>query len=395
MKLVKTVRLTGALLAGVVLSLFSANSFALTASGTTISNLATVNYQVNGVAQTAIGSSSTGNTSGAGTATTFLVDTKLLLTVTTVDTADVSVAPGSTSQVLVFKVQNDGNATQGATFSTVQESGTTNPFTGNNDSFDPTSINVFVSASNTTTYASGSDTASSIPQLAPGTFNYVFIVANIPASQADATVAVEALKAQITAAGGSATYGTPPGASITSDDAANAWTPGTVQKLFADAAGNAADSDNLHDGLSSSRDAYVVSSARLTITKTVTVLSDPTGDVTKHAIPGAVVQYTITVANAAAATSAATNIGLTDALPSNTSWGTSGTGTLAVTTPGVNSGSQFSCPDGSVTTQAATSAGYTAVNCDYSQTTASTVTLSGIYLKNGDTATIVYTVTIN
>jgi hypothetical protein len=48
MKLLKTVRLTGALLAGVLLWAFSANSFAtpLTPSGTTISNLATVNYKV-------------------------------------------------------------------------------------------------------------------------------------------------------------------------------------------------------------------------------------------------------------------------------------------------------------------------------------------------------------
>ena len=38
-----------------------------TASGTSINNLSTLNYSVGGVAQPAIGSSPTGNTSGAGT----------------------------------------------------------------------------------------------------------------------------------------------------------------------------------------------------------------------------------------------------------------------------------------------------------------------------------------
>lgn len=396
MKLVKTVRLTGALLAGVVLSVFSANSFAvgLTPSGTTISNLATVNYKVGGVSQTAIGSSQGGNTSGAGTATTFLVDTKLLISVATVDTSDVSVSPGSSAQVLTYTVTNNGNATQGVLLSLVQESGTTNPFTGNADSFDVTSPSIFVESGGTAGYTVAQDTASNIPQLAAGASMTVYIVSSIPVAQTDGTVAVLALKAEVAVAGAVATYGTAPGAAIVSDDTLNAWTPGTVQKLFADTAGNAADSDVLHDGFSSSRDAYVVSSAKLTITKTVTVLSDPTGDTIKHAIPGAVVQYTITIANSATATTQATNIGLADALPANTTWGTSGTGTLAVTTPGVNAGAQFACPDGSVTTKTG-SAPYTNVSCDFNVTTAAAVTLSNIYLAPADTTTIVYTVTIN
>src|ERR1700761_7896486 len=155
MKLRTTVRLTGALVAGVLLSLFTANTFAATntAPNTTISNTATVNYSVNSVAQTAIGSSPTGNSSGAGTPTTFLVDDKLALTVTAVGTADVNVTPGQTGAVLAFTVTNVGNATQGVTFTTVQEPNTTaNPFTGNTDSFDPTGIQIFVSKTNSTTY---------------------------------------------------------------------------------------------------------------------------------------------------------------------------------------------------------------------------------------------------
>jgi uncharacterized repeat protein (TIGR01451 family) len=400
MKLSKTVRLTSALLAGMVLSLFSANSFALTASGTAINNLATVNYKVGGVTQTAIGSSQGGNTSGAGTPTTFKVDTKLLITVTTNDAADVATTPGQVTSVLSFTVTNNGNLVQGVTFATVQElagvlaSTAGAGFTGT-DNFDPTGISVFVANGHGGAYVPATDTASSIPQLAVGASVVVYIVSSIPAAQVDGDVAVEALKGQVTVAGVSATYGTAPGAAITVDDTLSAWTPGTTQQLFADTAGLSGDTDALHDGISSSRDAYIVKSAKLTITKTVVVLSDPTGDAIKHAIPGAVVQYTITIANSATATTAATNIGLTDALPASTTWGTAAVGTLAVTTPGVNTGAQFSCPDGSVTTKPATTGGYTAVSCDFNVSLAANITISGVTLNPNDTTSIVYTVTIN
>jgi uncharacterized repeat protein (TIGR01451 family) len=323
------------------------------------------------------------------------VDTKLLLTVTANDAADVTVTPAETGAVLSFTVTNSGNATQAVLFSTVQElTGVASPFGGNTDDFDPTSPTVYVANGHGGPYVPATDTASSIPQLTEGTSIVVYIVSSIPNTQIDGDVAVEALKAEVAVAGASATYGTAPGAAITTDDTLNAWTSGVVQKLFADGAGLSGDNDANHDGYASARDAYLVQSARLTITKTELVLSDPTGDAIKHAIPGAVVQYTITVGNSASATTPATSIALTDALPSNTTWGTSGTGTLAVTTPGVNAGAQFTCPDLSVTTKTGT-APYTNVSCDYNVTTALTVTVSGVYLKPNDTTSIVYTVTIN
>ena len=384
MKLVNTVRLTGAMLAGVLLSLFSATSFAAnTASGTTISNLATVNYSVGGISQTAIGSSSTGNSSGAGTATTFLVDDKLLLTVTTNDAADVNVTPGQTGAILVYKVTNNGNATQGVTFTTVQEAnGTANPFAGGVDNFDPTSVQVFVSKNNTATYVPANDTASSIPQLAAGASNFVFIVSNIPASQVDADVAVQALVAQVAAAGGSATYGTAPGANITTDQSASVWTPGTVQNIFADAAGT---DDNALDGKHSSRDAYLVKSAKLTITKTSSVVSDPTGDATPHAIPGAIMKYTITVANSG--TTAATSISLADSIQAQVTAGNLvyKTNSITIADPNVSGGA----------TQACTDAGST-FGSDTCSFTVGTNTVNALIntLTNGQTATVTFQVTI-
>jgi len=381
MKLISTVRLTGALLAGVLLSLFTANAFAAnTASGTTISNLATVNYSVNSIAQTAIGSSSTGNTSGAGTATTFLVDDKLVLVVTTNDVADVNVTPGQTGAILVYKVTNNGNATQGVTFTTLQANGTANPFAGGVDDFDATGVSIFVSKNNTATYVPANDTASSIPQLAAGASNFVFVVANIPASQVDADVAVVALKGQVAAAGGSATYGTAPGANITTDDSGNAWTPGTVQNIFADAAGT---DDAAKDGLSSSRDAYLVKSAKLTITKTSSVVSDPTGDAIPHAIPGAVIKYTITVANSG--TTAATGITLADSISTQLASISYNVNTIKIADPNVSGGATQSCLDSGST--------FGSDTCSF---TAGTSTVNALInsLTNGQTATVTFTVTI-
>lgn len=52
-----------------------------TEAGETIAARATVNYQVNGVAQDPIESSPTGNSTATGADTTFLVDNKIDLTV--------------------------------------------------------------------------------------------------------------------------------------------------------------------------------------------------------------------------------------------------------------------------------------------------------------------------
>ncbi len=395
MKLVNTVRLAGAVLAGVVLSLFTGTAFAAavgTPTGTSISNLATVNYSVNSIAQSPVGSSPSGNSSGAGTATTFIVDTKLAILVQTIDTADVAVTPGQATAVLVYKVTNNGNSTVGVTFTTVQEAnGTANPFTGNTDDFDPTTPTVFVSKSNTATYTpgAGNDTASSIPQLASGASNFVFIVSSISASQLDSDVAVEALVGQEALAGGSATYGTAPGANITTDNAAQAWvqnpTAGNQQVLFAELAGT----DTLaNKGTSSSRDAYQVKSAKLTITKSASVVSDPTGDATPHAIPGAVMKYTITVVNSGS--TAATGITLADSIQAMVTAGSLAykAGTITLTDPNVNSGNPLTCADGG-----SSGGSFGSDTCGFTSGT-NTVNALVNSLSNGQTATVTFQVTI-
>ena len=105
------------LLGGLIIAaslMFSQTAWAVsgTASNTTISNLATLNYSVGGTAQAAIGSSAAGNTTGAGTATTFVVDKKVNLLVAEVSNTPTIVAPGQAVAVTTFTVTNTGNDVQ-------------------------------------------------------------------------------------------------------------------------------------------------------------------------------------------------------------------------------------------------------------------------------------------
>jgi uncharacterized repeat protein (TIGR01451 family) len=99
----------------------------------------------------------------------------------------------------------------------------------------------------------------------------------------------------------------------------------TQQVVFADAAGSAT-GDVARDGRHSATGTYTVSTATLTVTKTSAVVSDPfNGTTNPKRIPGAVVRYTIVVANTGAAN--ATNVIVRDPIPANTTYG-AGTITL-------------------------------------------------------------------
>lgn len=433
MKLAR-IKLAGGLIAGMVLLLgpWAANATPIgTAANTNITNKATVNYQVGGVSQTLIESApGAGNSTagvGNGTDTSFLVDTKLVLTVTKQDSGLVSVSPGQKNVVLVYMVQNKGNSTQGVVLSAINEgSGTADPFGGaTNDSFDanaPTtpgtgSPSIFASADDTGGYDSVNDTSSSIFSLASGDSDLVYVVASIPTGQANGDVSVIGLKAQVAATG--ASYAAGAGAAIATDDSGTAWVAGTLQKIFADAAGT---DDAAHDGFASDRDGFKVSSAKLTITKVATVLTDPVGCNTAgqiglnivgvgactgtaanyKSIPGSVMKYTVTVKNDATATANASAISIADDLSAqigtNLTWFSNGTvDGLFVTAPGVNGGAAFKCADDgtNTTTNSTVTGDHTAVTCDYNKTGAKTVTVSGITLDPGDTATITYEVEIN
>lgn len=288
----------------------SQGALALTASNTTISNLATLNYAVGGVSQTAIGSSEAGNTSGAGTATTFVVDKKVNLTVAEVSSSLTSVSPAQTAVVTAFTVTNTGNDPQDFALAGANVATGQTLFT-KNDNFDVTGIAAYVDANANGTYESGTDTATFIDELAAGASKTVFVVAAIPAGQVNGDAALVSLTATAKVGG---TAGGPIGGALTETAGAN--TAG-VDIVFADGTGDSGDGPR--DAAHSARDGYLVASAIISISKTATVLCDPVNGVTNPKnIPGAIVRWTITVSNSASATASATLATVADSLDANT-----------------------------------------------------------------------------
>lgn len=300
-------RLAALLIGGVLLGLVTQGAQAAgTASNTTISNLSTLNYSVGGVAQTAIGSSPTGNTAGAGTATTFKVDNIVNLTVAESNSTVTSSSPGATNQITTFTVTNTGNTAQGYNLVGANAIGAPTVF-GVADNIDVTLSAIFVDANGNGTYDAGTDIATAIATLAPDATVSVFILSTVPAAATNGQQAVVTLTATTT------TNGTTTAVAPT----VGADTAG-VDIVFADPANAITDplaANTARDAIGIAQDAYRVTSSVVTVTKTVTVLCDPLNGITlPKNIPGAIVQYSIIVSNAAGTGASATLTTITDTL---------------------------------------------------------------------------------
>ena len=141
----------------------------------------------------------------------------------------------------------------------------------------------------------------------------VFVVADVPLGRSTGDVA----GVRLTGTASEATAAGSLGATVTQTAGAN--TAG-VDTVFADTAvgGNTA-----RDGIHFDEDDYTILAANLTATKTSRVISDPlNGTTNPKLIPGAVVEYCISVANAAGSASA-TNVAISDTLPGTTTYDSS------------------------------------------------------------------------
>ena len=279
-----------------------------TASGTVVNNLATLNYSVGGVAQTAIGSSPTGNTLGAGTATTFVVDNKVNLTVAESNSTVTSSSPGATNQITTFTVTNTGNTAQGYNLVAANATGPT--VFGVADDIDVTISAIFVDANGNGVYDAGVDLASAISTLAPDASVAVFVLVTVPAGATNGQQAVVTLAATTTTSGTT----TPVVATVGADTAG-------VDIVFADPANALSDpfaANTARDGIGIAQDAYRVVSSVVTVTKTVTVLCDPlNGIISPKNIPGAIVEYSLVISNAAGTGASAILTTMTDTLNAN------------------------------------------------------------------------------
>jgi len=245
-----------------------------TASGTTISNTATVNYSVNSIAQTAI----TANAQ-------FVVDTVVNVNVT--GGTSVNVTPGQTAAVTVFTVTNTSNATSNFTLTPSNQTG---------DNFDFANPAVRVDANANGTYEPATDTGTAITGLARNGSVTVFILGDIPGAATNTQTALARLTANAINPGTGVAWAPDAGADVA----------GTVQIVVQNLSAFA-------------QDTYVVATATLGVNKTSSVISDPVNNVTNpKAIPGAVMQYAIAIANTGS--QAATLSSVNDPIPANTTF---------------------------------------------------------------------------
>lgn len=282
-----------ALLAGAALfGLVSQSALAIappvgTSSGTQISNTASLDYKVGGFTQTTI----------ASPQSQFLVDEKINLTV--LGGSNTNVVPNATGQAVPFLVTNNSNSPLDFALTP------TSALIG--DDFNPSSCNAYVESEANAGYLAAEDTATFINELPSGSSATVYVVCTIPTPLANTKFAYVGLtataKGDFTGPNGeyvASPSTVTPGAAITFTPLANADTPGSVDIVFADGAGPD-DTTGARDGMHSAHDTYTVSITVPTVSKVATVLCDPfNGTTAPKNIPGAIVQYAITVSNPSA-----------------------------------------------------------------------------------------------
>jgi uncharacterized repeat protein (TIGR01451 family) len=346
-----------------------------TDAGVTIGNRATVNYTVGTAAQAPIESSPTGNSNpgvGNGANTNFVVDRRIDFTVVETGGGFTTVAPGQLNAVTIFTVTNTSNAAEGFQLSAANVGGTV---FGNNDNSDVGNIRVFVDnpagGGTAGVYDALVDTATNINSLAEDANVVVFIVADVPLTATNGQFANVRLQARAAVVGTN-------GATLETETV-GADTSG-IDVVFGDAAPR--------DGTQTADDQFAVQSAALTITKASSIISDPfngTG-VDRKAIPGAVIEYVVSIANTG--TAAATSVRLSDTLDA----------TLAFTAGQYNGGAADVQIDvGGVTTYCLAEAGAdgNGDGCNRAGQTLNVNPTAAITVAPTQTATVRFRATIN
>jgi hypothetical protein len=212
-----------------------------TASGTLISNVATITYSIDQVDQDPITSA----------AATLLVDNMVNLTVaeTSGTLTTVGVASGTVDVITTFTVTNNGNTLQDYVLTVGQGENGQSLF-GKTDNFDVIGCNSVVESDTNPGYQPLEDTATFIDELAPDMTKTVYVLCSMPSNQVNGDVSVISLLAT-THTGSLAGMG-----QLTIADA-GADVADEVQVVFIDASAGDPQGDNTaRNGQHSSRDGY-------------------------------------------------------------------------------------------------------------------------------------------
>jgi uncharacterized repeat protein (TIGR01451 family) len=261
-----------------------------TTAGTDVINLATVDYEVNGNNQEDIESApGVGNSVpgvGSGTATTFVVDNRVDFTLTQVGAVHTIVSPGDSDAFVEFLLTNAGNSAQDFRMTVAQlgsGDGAVNLLVDTDD--DLNNLRIRVGNAGGVPVLGDLEYGDEIAEDASVTV-YIFGDADVVLGLVNGDIANLELTATVAAAGVASSLG-----GDLADDVGNPDDPATVDVVFAD--GGA-----LGDGIESDRDGFEVQSAGLNVSKIATVIDDPfNGTTNPKAIPGATVEYVITIIN--------------------------------------------------------------------------------------------------
>jgi uncharacterized repeat protein (TIGR01451 family) len=294
-----------------------------TTQGTDIINTVNVNYQVGGVSQTQ-------QTAGD----TFKVDRKVIFTLSEkAATGTTTVNPGQTAAQTTFILSNTSNDLLDFTITPSQIVGGTASH-GGTDAFNVTNLLVCLDANADAVCDAAATATLTINDLAADANTTILIVGDIPLTATNGQVAGVTLTAAALNSNGSA---------FTAATDATTNGAGTVETVFADAAksGNGGTSV-ARNGIDVATDDYTVSAAVLSVFKSSRVVFDnlnganTNGDPTNpKSIPGATVEYCISVSNATGG-ALATNINISDLVPTNMTYVASSIRiNTAVTNPGL------------------------------------------------------------
>ena len=282
-----------------------------TDAGVTVSNQATVDYDVGGNAQTAIPSDPAGNSDpAAGNPTVFLVDRRVNFTIVASDGVHTSVAPGDVQAFAAFSLTNLSNAIMDWDLTLVDLT-SADPAVNGEDDTNVVLINYTIRVAN-------GDGAGGVPdfgadlefidELGEDETVVIYVFADAPLTLVNDDVDNFTLNA--TAADHASATDTPGVLDPLLTESGAPDDPTIIDSVFANASG----ADGGGNATESGSDGFIVDSAALLITKVAAVFSAPFGS--DKAIPGAIIEYTITIDNNAG-DSDATNVSISDVIDSD------------------------------------------------------------------------------
>lgn len=287
----KTLLLTSAAALASLSATQSANAKG-TAAGTEITNSTSVSYQVASIAQTDVTGSSK-----------VTVDRVINFTVSEVGTATTTVTPGQTKAIAAFELDNTSNATLDFAAAATQIATGTVAAHGGTDAFNTTNVAIYHDSNNNGLLDVSDPLITYLDEVPADAKRRLLVVVDVPTSAKDSEVSGTVLSLAAKNGEGIGTLGTDIVATTTANTVG-------VDTVLADVAGTI---DSARDGIYSAQDDFTVSSAQIALGSMITVVSNPT-ELTSNpkAIPGAVLQYCITVTNTGSV--GAQNVTVTDTI---------------------------------------------------------------------------------